>query len=150
MVMAEIDAKPDLLFIAAESEWATVCRAALQTCSFASRLTWVSTPVEGRDFLFCEGKHKGRNIADRPRAVFLELKPPIEEKIEFIHAVKSNERLKRVPIVVLAASIDENMLVECYKNSGNSFVNMPNIVEQSVELIKQIGRYWLSVNRSPS
>lgn len=147
--MTEADTKPDVLHVTADETRAEVCQSALRAANLANRIVWVTTAAEGRDFLFGEGKHAGRNLTDRPRVVFLELMPPIEEGVRFIHAIKADEVLKRVPIVVLAASETEHDISECYKNGGNSFVDMLDTPEQFGELIKQIGRYWLLVNRSP-
>jgi two-component system response regulator len=149
MGMADTDAKPDVLLVGLDQALMEVCQNTLRTANLASRIAWAATPGEGRDFLSCQGAYAARNPADRPRVIFLALKIPVEEGVGFIRSVKSDERLKRTPIVVLSFVAEEDDLSECYRSGGNSFVSMPEAQDQLVELIRQIGRYWLTVNRSP-
>lgn len=148
--MTEFDVKPDLLLVMAEAARAEACQATLKANNLVSRVAWTATAREGRDFLFCEGAYAGRNPADRPRVVFLELDKEIDDNLKFICDVKANDQLKRVPIVVISTLTDDRYIFECYRCGGNSYVRAPDTPEQFGDLIAQIGRYWLVVNRSPN
>jgi two-component system response regulator len=147
--MAESCARTDVLLVGADPELEDICRDALRTANPAHRVACAAAPDEGRDFLFCEGTHAGRNLDDQPRVIFLMLRAPAEDGIGFIRAVKSDERLKRTPIVVLSLLTGEDKLSECYRSGVNSYVSMREAPEQFRELIERIGRYWLMVNKSP-
>jgi two-component system, response regulator len=146
--MIEADTKPDVLVVEEDEAIAELYLNALQTNALASRVVWIRSAAEARDFLCAQGQYEGRNILDRPRVIFIEIRNSAEDGHGFIRAIKSDERLKRIPVVALTTSKTETDLAEYYKNGGNSFVMKPDSPEEIKELMKQIGRYWLSVNRS--
>lgn len=147
--MTELDVKPDMLLVMAEPARAEAFQAILKTSNLATRIVWECTAQGGLDFLFCEGCYASRNPTDKPRVVFLDLGASPDAGVKFIRDVKADDRLKRLPIVVLAPPTDDKSIQECYRNGGNSYVNLPEETEKFVELMVQVGRYWLAVNRSP-
>jgi CheY-like chemotaxis protein len=146
MIMSEFDIKPDVLVVEENQAIAELYINAIQANT--SRVIWMHSVAEALDFLRAQGQYINRNIQDRPRVIFIDIQNPTEDVYGFIRAIKSNDLLKRIPVVALTASKDESHIIEYYKIGGNSFVIRPESEEELKILMEQISRYWLSVNSS--
>jgi two-component system, response regulator len=146
--MLETDTKPDVLLVEENQAVAELYLNALQTNAMASRIVWIRSAAEAQDFLCAQGQYASRNILDRPRVIFIELRNSAEDDHGFVRAIKSDDQLKRIPVVALTTSKDEADITKYYRNGGNSFIVRPDSLDELGDLMKQIGRYWLSVNRS--
>ena len=103
---------------------------------------------EALDFLFCKGAFKERSFRP-PRLVLLDLKLPKVDGLEVIRQIKADRRTKAVPVVVMTSSCEEKDMVESYRLGVNSYIPKPVDFEQFRETVKQLGLYWLLVNRAP-
>jgi two-component system, response regulator len=146
--MIEADTKPDVVVVEEDQATAELYLDALQSNAMANHVVWLRSAAEARDFLCAQGQYASRNILDRPKVIFIEIRNSAKDGHGFIRAIKTDDRLRRIPIVALTTSKDDADLMEYYKNSGNSFVIKPDSPDELRALMKQIGRYWLSVNRS--
>lgn len=106
----------------------------------------ISDGAEALDFFFAKGKYEGRNTSLVPRIVILDLKLPKVNGIEILQKVKSDERTKSIPIVVLTSSKEERDVVESYKYGANSYIVKPVDFNKFIEAIKNLGLYWLLLN----
>lgn len=122
----------------------------LEMANLAPRLLQVEDGKEALDFVFCTGKHAGRNPANRPRVIFLDLKLPKVNGLEVIRRLKANPGTRAIPIVVLSSSQEERDLVESYQLGVNSYVVKPMEFDQFGESVRIIGQYWLQFNQTPS
>ncbi len=104
---------------------------------------------EALDYLFAAGKFSGRDARERPALVLLDLKLPKVDGLSVLAQVRTDPRTKTVPIVVLTSSDEEQDLVQSYELGVNSYVRKPVDFGEFVEAARQLGLYWLLLNRQP-
>jgi CheY-like chemotaxis protein len=120
---------------------------ALRQNHLANRIVTVGDGVEALEFLFATGRYSGRSMEDAPRVIFLDLKLPKIDGIEVLRRIKSDERTRRIPVVVITSSAEERDRVESYQLGVNSYVVKPIEFESFVKTVAKIGFYWLAVNK---
>ncbi len=104
---------------------------------------------EALDFLFAEGEHAGRDVSNSPKMVLLDLRLPKVDGIEVLRKVKSDQRTKNIPVVVLTSSRQEPDIKTCYELGANSYIVKPVDFDKLVEAVSEIGLYWLLLNEPP-
>lgn len=139
-----------ILLVEDEPADAELCLRALARHRLASGTTWVQDGVAALDFLFARGGHAGRSRDDLPRLILLDLKLPKVDGFEVLRQVRADPVLRVVPVVLLTSSAEERDIAECYRLGANSFVTKPVDFTHFQEVIGDIGRYWLLVNRAPA
>ena len=120
---------------------------ALRKNHLANSITSVTDGEEALDFLFARGKYARRNVSNGPRVVFLDLKLPKVDGIEVLRQVKSDERTKKIPIVVVTSSAEERDRVESYQLGVNSYVVKPIEFDSFMKTITDLGFYWMAINK---
>jgi CheY-like chemotaxis protein len=105
--------------------------------------------AEALDFLFCRGQHSNRTFSDLPKLILLDLKLPKIDGLEVLKAIRADPRTKAIPVVVLTSSKEQRDLIQSYDLGVNAFVQKPVDFEQFGEAIRQIGMFWMLVNRAP-
>ena len=104
---------------------------------------------EALDYLFATGMHKGRAGATLPEVVLLDLKLPKVDGFGVLRRLRSNEVTRRLPVVVLTSSNEQQDVLASYDLGANSFVRKPVDFGQFVEATRQLGLYWLVLNEAP-
>ncbi len=122
---------------------------ALNQNKLANYLCRVCDGAEALDFLFATGAYSQRQGSKNPRLVLLDLKLPKVGGIEVLRAIKSNDKTKAIPVVVLTSSREERDIVESYRLGVNSYIAKPVDFEKFVSAIKEVGLYWLLLNAPP-
>ena len=89
---------------------------ALKKNNVGNELFVVRDGLEALDYLFASGTHAGRNINDAPALVLLDIKLPKLDGLEVLRRLRSDERTKRLPIVILTSSKEEQDLVTSYRS----------------------------------
>ncbi len=105
--------------------------------------------VEALDFLFATGAYAGRDIAERPAVVLLDLKLPKLDGIDVLKRIRADERTRLLPVVILTSSREEQDIIDGYRFGCNSYVRKPVDFDQFLEAAKQLGLYWLLLNEPP-
>jgi CheY-like chemotaxis protein len=123
---------------------------ALTEHKLTNRIVVVRDGEEALDYLFAIGRFAHRKITDSPRVVLLDLKLPKVDGLDVLRRVKSDERLRTIPIVVLTSSREERDLVESYRLGVNSYIVKPVDFGQFTEAVRALGMYWLLLNEPPS
>jgi DNA-binding response OmpR family regulator len=103
---------------------------------------------EALDYLYCRGKYESRP-SDNPAVMLLDLKLPKVNGLEVLQQVKSDEKLKMIPVVVLTSSREEKDLVTSYKLGVNAYVVKPVDFHEFVNAIKELGVFWAVINAAP-
>jgi two-component system response regulator len=105
--------------------------------------------VEALDYLFGTGAHGGRDLGAMPQVVMLDLKLPRLDGIEVLRRIRADERTRLLPVVILTSSDEEQDRLNGYRYGANSYVRKPVDYDQFAEAIRQLGLYWLLLNRPP-
>lgn len=104
---------------------------------------------EALDYLFASGAHADRNPADLPALVLLDLKLPRLDGLGVLKQLRADPRTRRLPVVVLTSSTEEQDLALSYDLGVNSYIRKPVSFEQFAGVVEQLGLYWLVLNESP-
>ena len=102
--------------------------------------------VEALDYLFARGAHANRDRAAMPQVVLLDLKLPKVDGLEVLKALRADELTRRLPVVVLTSSVEEQDLIRSYNLGANSYVRKPVDFVQFIEAVRQLSLYWLILN----
>ena len=100
------------------------------------------------DFLYCRGEFSTRS-KDNPAVMLLDLKLPKVDGLEVLQQIKSDERLKLIPVVVLTSSQEEKDMMRSYKLGVNAYVVKPVDFHEFVNAIKELGVFWAVINEPP-
>ena len=101
------------------------------------------------EYLFCTGRYVSRDPKDVPAVVLLDIKLPKVNGLEVLKKIRSEERTKLIPVVILTSSKQEQDLANGYKFGCNSYVRKPVEFNEFAEAVRQLGLYWLLINEPP-
>lgn len=122
---------------------------ALKKHNLANNLVHLIDGAQALDFIFGKGEFEGRNISDKPKVIFLDLKMPKVSGLEVLKIIKSDERTKLIPVVMMTSSKEEQDIVESHQLGVNSYVVKPVDFDNFSKTVSQLGLYWLVVNTPP-
>ena len=105
--------------------------------------------AEALEFIFPTGPYAERDINHQLKMILLDLKLPKVDGLEVLHKLKSDERTKSIPVVVLTSSKEELDVVKSYRLGVNSFIVKPLDFDKFSNIVSELGFYWLLLNRSP-
>lgn len=128
---------------------ATLTIRALKKHKLVNNITHLKDGAEALDFIFAKGAYEGRNIDDKPKVIFLDLKMPKVDGLEVLRVLKTDERTKLIPIVMMTSSKEEKDIIESHKLGVNSYVVKPVGFENFSKVIAELGFYWLFLNNTP-
>lgn len=120
----------------------------LKKHNLANGVQVVRDGAEALDFIFGTGTHAGHN--PRPKLILLDLKLPKVDGLEVLRRIRGDERTRTIPVVALTSSREERDIVESYRLGVNSYIVKPVDFTQFVEVVRQLGLYWLLLNQPPS
>lgn len=121
---------------------------ALKKNNIKNEVVVATNGVEALDYLFGEGTHAGRDTRVMPQVVLLDLKLPKLDGFEVLKRMRSEERTKLLPVVILTSSDEEQDRINGYGLGANSYVRKPVEFGSFIEAVKQLGLYWLILNRT--
>lgn len=122
--------------------------AALANNNFANEVVVTRHGEEALDYLYRRGQFAERSD-ENPIVVFLDLKMPKVDGLEVLRQMKSDERLKVIPVVMLTSSREEPDLANCYRMGANAYIVKPVGFQQFVDAIRQAGAFWAVINEAP-
>ena len=120
---------------------------ALKKKNLANQLYHVENGREALDFLFGQGRYDGLDISNLPKIVLLDLKLPKVNGLEVLRALKSDERTRTIPVVIVTSSAEDPDMKAAYELGANSYVVKPVEFDGFIEAMTRVGIYWLLVNR---
>jgi len=122
--------------------------AALEEYNLANEVVVTRDGEEALDYLYCRGNFKMRS-SDNPAVLLLDLKLPKVDGLEVLQQIKSDDKLKFIPVVVLTSSREEKDLIASYKLGVNGYVVKPVDFHEFVNAIKELGVFWAVINEPP-
>ena len=122
---------------------------ALKKINIANHIQVVRDGAEALEYLFCTGAYAHLRINNPPKVVLLDLKLPKVDGLEVLEQIKADERTRVIPVVVLTSSQEERDIVDSYQLGVNSYIVKPVDFEQFVDSVRQIGLYWMLLNKTP-
>lgn len=122
---------------------------ALKKNNIVNNLIHLRDGVEAINYIFCKGKYSDRDINDIPKVILLDLKMPKINGIEVLEKIKSDDRTKKIPIVILTSSREDPDIRDCYQLGVNSYIVKPVEFDDFLKAVSDLGLYWLLLNQPP-
>lgn len=139
----------DILLVEDRIEDAELAMLALRDNNLANNVKWVKDGQEALDFLFGNGEYVGRDLSVRPKLVLLDIKMPKVDGITVLREIRANKLTKTMPVVVLTTSNEERDIVDAYDLGVNSYIPKPVGFDNFVKSVREVGFYWLLLNKPP-
>ena len=118
----------------------------------ANMLNRISFTRDGQDlmdYLLREGEYKDIAEHTLPDIILLDLNMPRKDGREALKEIKSDARLKHIPIVILTTSKQEEDVIKSYNLGANSYISKPVTFEKLVELVRKLSDYWFKIVKLP-
>lgn len=139
----------ELLLVEDNVEDVELTLRALKKHNFSNRILVVRDGAEALDFIFGSGKYSDRHPRNGPKVILLDLKLPKVDGFEVLRRIKSDQRSRAIPVVVLTSSREERDIVESYSLGVNSYIVKPVDFDKFVQSVSELGLYWLLLNEPP-
>jgi two-component system, response regulator len=124
-------------------------RRALEKARIANALTVAEDGQEALDYLLGAGAHAGRDTSNQPALTLLDLKLPKIPGLEVLRRIRAEALTRRLPVVILTSSDEEQDVARSYDLGINSYIRKPVDFRQFAQAVEQLGLYWLVLNEPP-
>ena len=138
-----------ILMVDDNPDFVELARRAFAKANIANPLVVAEDGVEALDYLFASGAWAGRGPESNPIMVLLDLKLPRVGGLEVLRQLRADPRTKRLPVVILTSSVEEQDVIRGYDLGCNSYIRKPIDFVQLADAMRQVGCYWLSINEPP-
>ena len=139
----------EVLLVEDNARDAELALRALKKRHLTNKVVHVKDGAEALDFLFGSGAFAGRDVNQHPKVVLLDLKLPKVDGLEVLRAIKSDERTKTIPVVIMTSSREQRDLVESYQLQVNSYIVKPVEFDNFSAAVAELGCYWVLLNQLP-
>jgi len=126
----------------------TLTLAAFKKNNLMNEVIVVNDGQQALDFLYYANEYELREKGN-PAVILLDIKMPKVDGLEVLKKIKSDEQLKRIPVVVLTSSREEKDLVKGYEYGANSYVVKPVDFNEFTDAVSKLGLYWAVINEVP-
>jgi two-component system response regulator len=138
-----------ILLIEDNSSDIALTKRALNKSRIANELIVAEDGQEALDYLFGAGTYAGRDVTHQPALTLLDLNLPKVHGIEVLRRIRSHNLTRRLPVVILTSSLEEQDMAKSYDLGVNSYIRKPVDFLQFCQSIEQLGLYWLILNEEP-
>lgn len=139
----------EILLVEDNPDDAELALNALKKKNLANHVKWVEDGEQAINYLFANGEYAGRDLSKKPKLILLDLKLPKVDGMEVLQKLKSDEKTRTIPVVVLTSSREESDVIRSYKLGVNSYIVKPVDFKQFSESVAELGLYWLLLNQPP-
>ncbi len=122
-------------------------RMALQKCRISNTLHVVDDGEKALQFLRGQGEYEGRVVPD---LVLLDINLPRVNGLQVLKEVKTDEKLRQIPIIMLTSSVREQDVCDAYGYHANSYITKPASLPQLINALQSIEDYWFVLVRRPA
>jgi CheY-like chemotaxis protein len=143
------DSSDTILLVEDNPSDVALTQRALQRASITTKLVVVEDGQEALDYLFGAGMHAGRDTSRLPALMLLDLKLPKVDGLEVLRRIRANKHTRRLPVIVLTSSKEEQDVAAAYDLGANSYIRKQVDFAQFDAGIKLLGAYWLGLNETP-
>ncbi len=119
---------------------------ALKEAKVRNNLNRVENGVRAMDYLYRKGEYSEK---PRPDVILLDLNLPKKDGREVLEEIKSDPQLKRIPVVILTISEDEQDILESYDKHVNCYITKPLELDEFLKVVKSIEDFWLTIVKLP-
>ena len=139
----------EILIVEDREEDIELALRAFKKHNIANNIQVVKDGDKALEFIFARGEFSDRKENQQPKLILLDLKLPKVDGLEVLRDIKTNERSKIIPVVVLTSSDEDTDINEAYRLGANSYIVKPVNFDNFVKAVTTMGLYWLLLNRSP-
>lgn len=136
----------DILLVEDNPDDVELTRIAFEQANIPNRLVVARDGAEALDYLYARGSHTGRDPAQLPAFVLLDLNLPKIDGREVLQAIRSDPATQALPVVVLSTSREPDDVQSTYALHANSYIQKPLDFQQFLWAVKQVALYWLVLN----
>lgn len=136
--------KIDLLLVEDNLEDGELTLRALKKNNLANSITWLKNGEEAIDFL------NNAHLRSLPKLILLDLKMPKISGLDVLKFIRTNDKTKKLNVVILTSSKQEQDIINTYELGVNSYIVKPVEFNKFIEAVREIGFYWLMLNERPN
>jgi two-component system, response regulator len=122
---------------------------ALKEINLANRIKVLKDGEEAVKYIFRQGEFSDCGICEHPSLILLDIRLPKIDGLEILRRIKTNERTRGIPVVVITGSENDEVRNECYQLGANSLILKPLEPSAFTKVVAQIGLYWAILNQPP-
>lgn len=141
--------KTVILLVEDNEDEVALTRRALRRERASYELVVARSGVEALDYLFGTGDYRERDMTIQPSVILLDIKLPGMSGLDVLQQLRLNSRTRLIPTVMLTSSNERSDVLESYSRGANSYVRKPIDFTEFVNVVKQLGGYWLEWNLVP-
>jgi two-component system response regulator len=131
-----------------QDDYEATCRA-FKKANLSNPIVWCKSGRDALDCLKQEGAYTAARSGSRPGLVLLDLNMPGMDGRKTLEAIKQDDTLKQIPVIILTTSADERDIQACYQTGANTYVQKPVSFDGLIEAIKRLKEYWFEIALLP-
>lgn len=137
-----------LLVEDSEDDYEATIRA-FKKANLYNRVAWSKSGREALDFLKRQGSYKDNPEKEHPGLILLDLNMPGLDGRKTLQLIKEDEKLKKIPVIILTTSADERDVEACYQMGANTYVQKPVSFDGLIDAIRRLKEYWFEIALLP-
>lgn len=142
-----MDQSVEILLVEDNKRDADLTMRALKKRNLSNHVEWVKDGEEALEYLFAKGEYQERSIENTPKVILLDLKMPKVGGLEVLKEIRTNPKTKKIPVVVLTSSQEEQDIIQSYEYGVNSYIVKPVDFDKFQDAVADVGFYWLLLNK---
>lgn len=139
----------DILLVEDNPTDAELTIRALNKYNLGNNLIHLKDGAEAIDFIFAKGNYSNGTVKNGLKIILLDLKMPKVDGLEVLKQIKSDERTRSIPVIIMTSSKEEHDILSSYQHGVNSYVVKPVDFDQFAKAVADLGLYWLLINQPP-
>jgi two-component system response regulator len=139
----------EILLVEDNMDDAALTIRALKKNNVINNILHLEDGAQALDFIFSEGEYADRAETTTPKLILLDIKMPKINGLQVLQRLKSDERTKKIPVVMLTSSKEDPDIKKCYELGVNSYIIKPVDFENFQSAVSQLAVYWQLINEPP-